>query len=438
MMTEKRNSYWIAWLMMAAVTGTLCMMFFAPPRGVPMMMHYTCPIVFAFVGMNMSGRKKSWAADVRLGAAFMGWYVLSRILLKDLYLRDYYELFGSLCCAYLFALPFAGAVNDHEKKAGLKIAAALLMLAGGVAAYTGIAAAVLDTPIVLPVLGTEIEMNPYDLRLYVGSHPNFSACLFAAALLVSIWMLVDTKRRWVAIPCVLIAAGTYLGIALTDSRTTMLQFSCFAAGILFVAMLRLPIKSMRKKALIGAAAGAACLLVAYAGFGLAKTLITDFANSITALAETAEKKVVAERSLLADLRTMTGRTGIFANIINLIRNQPDILLTGMLNSTMDSVVMEVTGVYHAHNAYLQTLLNMGLVGLVIALVLTVRTIWLSVKVIFSRKAAFGDQVLAVMLLSFLVTTIPEPYLFSNYLYITNFLYLLIYGYVLEAARALRE
>ena len=51
-MTEKRNSYWIAWLMMAAVTGTLCMMFFAPPRGVPMMMHYTCPIVFAFVGMN--------------------------------------------------------------------------------------------------------------------------------------------------------------------------------------------------------------------------------------------------------------------------------------------------------------------------------------------------------------------------------------------------
>lgn len=435
-MTDRRRQNLFGLLMITFAALTLVLVALSFDRGVAVMMHYTCPMAFAFAGMTLFAGRYRRQIDLWVGAAFVGWYVLSRMLMKELYLDYSFSMFSNLCCAYLLAFPFARGMDDGQKKSGLKTAAIVFLVGYGLIAWIGVLSALLGDPITLPGLGTEIRMGR-DLRLWAGNHPNISACMFMVALMLGVWLLAHTRRRWLILPALVLCLGAYIGIALADSRTVMLQVCCFAAGVVFLAALRLPIRAVWKKAAIGLAVGAVCLVLVFVSFDWVIDGVTQLANQLTAQAETAEKQVVASRDIMNDLATMTGRTRIYQNIFRLIREQPRVLLTGILNSEIVQVLRQYTGAEHAHNSYLQTLLNMGLPGLLMAVFFTIRAVWVSIKLIFSRKAKFADQLLAVILLAFLVGTIPESYLFTEYLTIANMPFFLVFGYALETERNLR-
>ena len=417
---------------------TLVLVALSFQRGVTVMQHYVCPLAFAFAGMTLFSGRYGKQIDLWVGLAFVGWYVLSRILMRELYLDYSFMMFSNLCCAYLLAFPFARGMRDGIKQTGLKTAAWVFVVGYGLIAWIGVMVALFGQDITLPVLGTKIDMDPYALRLEAGNHPNISAYMFLIALVCGVWLMGQTRRWWLRIPLPLCVAGAYAGIALTVSRTVMLQVSCFAAGIVFLAMLRLPIKAVWKKAIIGLLVGAICLVVVFVSFNWVIDGMTYLAHQMRAYAETVEPPVAQQRALMGDLATMKGRTEHYRGIMNLLREQPRILVTGLLNSEIVQTLLEYANCEHAHNSYLHTLVTAGIPGLLMALFFTVRAVWASMKLIFSSKAAFGNQLLAVILLVFLVCTIPESYLFTEYLTIANMPFFLVFGYVLEAERALRE
>jgi len=305
-------------------------------------------------------------------------------------------------------------------------------------AWVSVLAALTGDTIVLPVLGTNIYMSA-GLRLQAGNHPNICACMFLVAMMLGAWLVVHAKRRWLVAPVGLASLGAYLAVALTASRTVMLQLGCFAAVLVLIIILRSLKAAMWKKVLLGVLAGTVCLVLVFVSFDWAAEGINAMANRMTAHAESAAStKVVAHRSILRDLATMTGRTAHYRDVLKMISQRPKILLTGMLNSDIVQALMESAGVEHTHNSFLQTLVNMGIPGLLMALFFTVRAVTVSFRLIFSARARFADQMLAGILLTFLISTIPEPYLFTEYLTIANMPFFLVFGYALEAERALRE
>ena len=95
------------------------------------------------------------------------------------------------------------------------------------------------------------------------------------------------------------------------------------------------------------------------------------------------------------------------------------------------------GLSHTHNAYLEVILFTGLPGALIAIYLTIRALWLSFKVVFLQNSIFTEKLLAAFVVTLLVSAIPEVYLFSNFEPLYNFLFFLIFGYLVETERALR-
>lgn len=401
-------------------------------RGTLAMEHYAGPMIFAFSGMTMCMGRYGKNKDLWVGAAFVGWYVLSRILLRELYLDYSYLFLCNLSCAYLLALPFARTMDDADKKQGLMLVSVVFAVGYGVLAWLSVLAALYGVQLTLPVLGSELGVNPLDLRLYANTHPNISACLFLIGLAMAIWLAVHFKRRWVTAAALVLGVGMYIGIALTVSRTAMIQAGVLAAGIVFISAMRLPVKTMWKRTAVSLLLAAACLAVVFLSFGWTADGFSMLAQSVKAQAEESAV-IVAQRDIVGDLATMTGRTDIYMQILKMISERPMTLLTGMRNSEIVHTLEKYIHNYHAHNSFLQTLVNMGIPGLLMALWFAVRALWASVRLVFSRRAAFADQVLAMFLLTLLVGTIPEPYLFTEYLTACNFPFFLVLGYVLQKA-----
>ena len=95
-------------------------------RGVKTVAHYAGILVFAFAGITLFSGRYRKQIDLWVGAAFCGWYVVSRILLGETYIEYSYGMLVNLCCAYLMCFPFARSMQDGQKKTGLKAGAAVL------------------------------------------------------------------------------------------------------------------------------------------------------------------------------------------------------------------------------------------------------------------------------------------------------------------------
>lgn len=271
-------------------------------------------------------------------------------------------------------------------------------------------------------------------RLFVfGKHPNEVASMLVMGLFLCLFLIASGKRLWARVLWGLAFLGMFMALALTISRTAMIMAAC---GVGLAALLalwhRLADKGVWLRTGSSLLAGALCVLLVYgllqgciAGAGalrqqLARPQATATSQDMAfpgllaaaSAQEAGQDLAIQNRDLLEDLGTFTGRTHIWKSAIQTIQENPRLLLTGMLDSTVAYLPREEWGnpAYHMHNAWVAILMVMGLPGLLLYLWFMVRLVASTLRVLFGKGYAWGHRFLAiipgVMLLSGLMETYP--------------------------------
>ena len=212
---------------------------------------------------------------------------------------------------------------------------------------------------------------------------------------------------------------------LTESRTNI-TFTCLlVGGILFCAIRG----TGWKRALTGLAVGAAVVIVMFLASQKLYDLHLQYLNHETlqqaqeqakqtdqngAEAETQTPtepvKTLQGRSFLKDMPTFNGRTRIWAGSVRGAVHNPEILLCGT-DSVIGVLAEEGVRADHTHNSYLETLLTLGLPGLLVALVLTVLAVRAALLLLWRNTDVWKSSV-ALITLCMLGCSLLEPFLFA--------------------------
>ena len=170
-------------------------------------------------------------------------------------------------------------------------------------------------------------------------------------------------------------------------------------------------------------------VVAVAGFGAAVKVVSTTNEG---------EQDLAQRSLLADLTTLTGRTGVYGAVPATFAQHPLALLKGFDELEMMAAVNKNADMLynHMHNSFLQTLMLTGVPGLMAALWLTWRIVSASVRVLFVRDGGISpaQKLLVLLPAALFVQGMLEHYLFVDSYSILNFLFFLFSGYVVRLGR----
>lgn len=423
---------------------TLALIFYALSyeRGTLVVQYYSAPVALLFCGYTLRRYRKPcvyW-----LGAAFIGWFILSRILAGELYLENSYWHLAGLLVTYALAFPFAYATEDAQRRKGIIMVAVVLSVSFTLFALLSIIGILTGQNIVLPWLNSEFGIH--NAKLYANQHSNGSAILFLIGMLFTFFWMFKLRRRQLIAPGVMMCLICYAGIALTVSRTVMIECSLALGTLAGLAVWRSGIRSGKLRFAAALTVGLVFLLLSYMGYhAIARipTLLTSHAAAQTVQqAEKTTQLVIAKRPLLDSLGTLSGRTQIYAAIIPMFRDHPQaLLITGFLNSELVGVLHQYIPAEHVHmhNAWLQTLVNMGVPGLLLALCFT----WLAVRsglrtlLFWGKRTTADDKVLALMVLLLLVNSMFECVIFTETFNIGNVTFFLTLGYLLELERRLK-
>ena len=165
--------------------------------------------------------------------------------------------------------------------------------------------------------------------------------------------------------------------------------------------------------------------------------LVDGLKSVVAEGSKGEQEL-AQRSLLADLTTLTGRTGVYGAVPATFAQHPLALLKGFDELEMMAAVNKNADMLynHMHNSFLQTLMLTGVPGLMAALWLTWRIASASVRVLFVRDGGISpaQKLLVLLPAALFVQGMLEHYLFVDSYSILNFLFFLFSGYVVRLGR----
>lgn len=447
MQTSRSSMRTLATAFLAVAACTLILWSLSYDRAVLVMQYYTGPMALVFLGLNLQRGVYGRRSPYLLGITFVLWFVISRVLNGELYLQNSWWHLSSLCVTYLLAFPFAFATDDGQRRRGLTVVAWLFSIAFSLLAWLSVIAIVRGQNIVLPFLGSELGAE--SSRLTANQHPNGSAMLFLIAFVFSLYLAAHLRKRWVLFPAALMCLGCYLGIALTVSRTVMVELSLVMGAVAFLGCMRL--KKLRRAALRFVCAAAAFVLafgLCYASFDFAVRGVTAVQQKQllpTAAAQQQEptptpvpENVIKTRPMGKDLATLTGRSSIWNGAMSVIRNDPKVALIGILDSEYVPRINEfmVFKVTHVHNAWLQTLLNLGLPALLMALCFTFLALRAGIRMLLIHKVRWEDQLLALMPLLFLVNSLTECVLFVEMFSYANFAVFLSLGYLLEREKTL--
>lgn len=442
-MTQKRTWY-LGMAMLLFATLTLIFRQLSETMGHLVIQHYLSLVVFAFVGMA-AARCSSIRADYWMGLAYAAWYVAANIIRGDLYMKTAFLPFCIICLFALMAFPFAFVMDDGKRKAGLKLFGTIFFVC-----VTAFAALALLGAWRGEMIRHWLYEKAYfgigvERRLEATNHANITAALFLSALMLGCWLMYEWKKSWMTLPWLLMSLCLYTAIALTVSRTVMFQVSFFIAAGAALLVLRHPWKKSWMKWSAFVVTGLVVLVVVFASFSLVvvgfNSLHIQTASAETATAMTAINERTSDYNA-TNLLTLTGRTSIFKAVIHQLCASPRALLAGFPADNWLTIARGDSGFafQHSHNAFLQAAVVMGIPGALIAVWFALRTVWVSFRVLFlyEKRTSFGDKLLCLLLLTLLISTITEVYLFTDIQPWCSFLYFLVLGYVLESSRDLKK
>lgn len=160
--------------------------------------------------------------------------------------------------------------------------------------------------------------------------------------------------------------------------------------------------------------------------------------------EPGSDKVMTRPLDLQTVFTLTERTKIFSACFKLIKDNPSVLLHGVLTKDilreLNRYIVSSDVYYHTHNAWLQVLVNVGLPGLLLVLYMTWMAIRSSWRILFRRpaeKIPLAECWLAFGCLALLADGITEPYLFTDVYAIACFCLMILLSYILRIAKEMK-
>ena len=169
---------------------------------------------------------------------------------------------------------------------------------------------------------------------------------------------------------------------------------------------------------------------------------SSWASEIPAETEAQEDPIIIEDtgiisgdnqqgSLMNDLRSLNGRTHIWEATLKAVQNDRSLKLWGTEYSGTIISIYHWFDVDHAHNSWLETLMRMGIPGLVIALVFTALSAWSGAKLLLSQTTPLWQKIAAMLTLCIMATGFLEPYLFITnvYYHVTDFAFFFLTGYL---------
>lgn len=433
-----------AYLILSFAAFTLLLWALSYDRGVLVMQYYTAPLALVFFGMSLHSGTYRKRNVYWLGIIFVGWFILSRILNGELYLQNSWWHASGLCVTYLLAFPFAFSLDDSIRRRGLTVAAGIFSVAYALLAWISLIGMLRSKNIILPYLESELGVEQF--RLYANQHPNGSAILFLIGLMLTLYLLFQYRKRWMILPAVIMILGFYLGIALTVSRTVMVELSLGMGVLIAMYCLKRTFRYRWMRFAVTAVAFIAVVGITYASFDYAVDGMTALqhkewissanAQTVTEATSTPDPQIdVVRRPLSKDVSTLTGRTEIWEAAIMLMKGRPKTLFVGLLNSELLSELKNYVTIPadHAHNAWLQTLLNMGLPGLALAIwftLLSLRCAW-RILLRYSDKTTWAEKIMTLLPLLLLVNSLTESVLFMEMFSYGNVIFFLTLGYMLE-------
>ena len=340
-----------------------------------------------------------------LGMGFFLWTVVLELLnLRDFSLFFHYEPrfpMNTFLCEYLMLLPMAAMLDENGRDRGLKVYFSCFF--AGLAVYI-VLGLMLATDTLPEKLSSIILWR--GTRLGLMWHPNVLSGLLLVGFGVT--LTLGWAVRWLRIPMVLLAAVEYYLMALTNTRTVTIMAACIAGGVVFFLIYGNHISW--KRFLVGLLAA---VLVIGLMFSISTMIYSSHVEHFTTDSQELEQALwqAGQGSLRSDFTDFNSRGGIWKGALRAIKDHPAILFRGTWDIGGLISPYNAFRVSHAHNAWLQTLMGTGLVGLGFCLVLT----WLAVKNIllvwFVKESTMYQKIVGLMTTAIMGAQMMEVYIF---------------------------
>lgn len=378
-----------------------------------------------FLGATLSARlTRPMRNRLLFGTAFLVWFTVTKALHRIEGVEA--SNIGTFFCAYGMCLPFAWASGDGKKARGLKWILGLYLGLGALLVLYGL---MLLGGCVPGFLRDSVHWD--GTRFSAMSHPNICATLLMISIAVCLMCFGKLKKPWIRGVLLLWIIAQFGVVTLTSARAATAFTCALIGGGLFCALR----KSGWKR--FAVAALAAVVLMGGLFVGSQKLYQVHKVNMEASQAAGEIKSI--QYGWSSDIKNLNNRTEIWSSAGKGLRDNPRILLEGTEYSGLIISQYNSFRVYHAHNSWFQVLYDMGLPGLLLALVLTAVVVYDALVLLWYNPEPM-KSVVALLVLCILGCSFLEPYLFGTY--VSNqpiqFLFLLLSGY-LDCWRAeLRE
>lgn len=381
-----------------------------------------------FLGYVLRGSLSAFAGKrLLLAAAAVAWFMIAQLFHKISGMESH--PMATVFFVYLMGFPFAALTEDRENT-GIRLMGRLLLAASLV--LVGYAVILL-----LDLVPQSLRDNIFwdGARLTVLWHPNVAASYFMIGIGFAAAFYLQAKKPVVKILLILAILGQLLAMALTNCRTTLLLTGMLLVGILFLQIFdKIRAKyswKMNKKWKQILLLAMILLLIVVICFLMAGKLYRWNNDRLAGGTDEILQGDNMQGSLLEDLSTLNGRTGIWKSALTAIRNDKKLALWGTeYVGTMISIYNSFS-VVHSHNSWIEALMRMGLPGLLISLVFTAVAVWSAVRLILDQNTELWKKVIALTTVCIMGAGFLEPYLFITnvYYHVTDFVFFFFTGYL---------
>lgn len=369
-----------------------------------------------FLGATLSGRMTRQVRNrLIFGAAFLAWFTVVKAVHRVEGTQA--NNIGTFFCAYGMCLPFAWASGDGKSRRGLKWILGLYM---GLGVLLVLYCLMLLTGRVPAFLQDSVYWD--GTRFSAMSHPNVCATLLMIGIGACLMCLWRTQKCWLRALLLVWAAVLFGVMTLTSARTTTVFTCVLLGGSLFCAL--------RKSGWKRFAVACLAAVILMGGLFVGSQKLSKAHKANMEATQTAGEIQSVQYGWGSDIKNLNNRTEIWSSAAKGLRDNPRILLEGTEYAGVILSQYNSFQVYHAHNSWFQVLYDMGLPGLLLALVLTAAAVY-DALVLLWYNTDLAKSVAALLVLCILGCSALEPYLFGAY--VANqpiqFLFLLLTGYL---------